>query len=144
MNEWIKSQLTAMLKLQEVIIQDREQEYVCYNPCWIESVEESRTHFDSLQTLMVDRYNFLAEKILDLRSFADVNRRIRRTGSYINPFETKINFASVCLTLEVQNGYQETEKMIQRAFDELSDKNRICDESNCICQQQFANCPFEQ
>ena len=144
MNEWIKSELTEMLKLQEIVIHDHEPGYVCYNPCWIESVEESRTHFDSLLTLMHDRYYFLAEKILDLRTLTDVNRRIRRTGSYINPFETKINSVSVCLTLEVHHGYQDTEKLIQQAFDELSDNNRICDESNCICQQQFANCPFEQ
>ena len=48
------------------------------------------------------------------------------------------------LTVEVLNGRQQVQKLIQEAYDELSDRNRICDESNCICQQQFLNCPFEQ
>jgi len=81
MNEWIGSELTAMLKLEPVIAQERERIHISIHPCWIESIEESRSHFDSLISLMGDRYEFLAEKIQDLTSFRDNNRRIRRTGS---------------------------------------------------------------
>ena len=83
MNEWIGSELMAMLKLEPVIAQEREPVQISIHPCWIESIEESRSHFDSLISLMVHRYDFLAEKIQDLGSFRDYNRRIRRTGSYI-------------------------------------------------------------
>ena len=143
MNEWIGFQLTELLKLEHGFAQEFRPIYSSINPCWIEPIQDSKSNFDSLIVLFHDRYYFLAEKIMELRSLTDVNRRIRRTGSYYI-FETRINHLLVNLTVEVQNGYQQIEKLIQRAFDELSDTNKICDESNCICQQQFANCPFEQ
>ena len=34
--------------------------------------------------------------------------------------------------------------LLQEAFNELDSQNRLCDEFNCICQNQYKNCPYKE
>ena len=51
-------------------------------PCWIDSVDESKSHFDSVVKYLNEWYNFMAMKILNLKGCPDVSYRIRKSGKY--------------------------------------------------------------
>ena len=80
LNKWIRNQLTLMLKLEQNYVVGHHLTNPPIEPCWIESVQESIEHFDSLVRFLNGYYDFMAEKILRLRASSDVSYRIRNSG----------------------------------------------------------------
>ena len=79
-NEWISDELMKMLKLEHEIPKEYEPVDPSHEPCWVDSIQDSKAHFDSLVEFLNDRYNFLAQEILKLGSSPNVTHRIRRSG----------------------------------------------------------------
>ena len=48
----------------------------------------------------------------------------------------------VRMTVTIQTTRDEIQKLVTDALDELDSKNLLCTELNCICNQQYTNCPL--
>ena len=46
------------------------------------------------------------------------------------------------MTRSVLKVTHQIEKLVNDALEELEQDGRICSEFNCICQNQFPNCPI--
>ena len=78
--DWIWTQLTSMLKLENDLAQEPEPMDPSDEPCWVGPLQDSKSHFESLVKFLNDWYNFMVEQILRVRSSSDVTHRIRRSG----------------------------------------------------------------
>ena len=72
-----------MLKLEHGFYLEPEPLNPSNEPCWIDSVDESKSHFDSVVEYLNEWYNFMAQKILNLRACPDVAYRIRKSGKFL-------------------------------------------------------------
>lgn len=71
-----------MLKLEQDSVEDHQPLDAAVEPCWIDSVEESKFHFDSYAKNLNEWYNFMVQKVIAIRRSPDVTSRIRRSGKH--------------------------------------------------------------
>ena len=71
-----------MLKLEQDSVEDHQPLDASVDPCWIDSAEESKIHFDSFAKKLNDWYRFMTRKVTAIRRSTDVSFQIRRSGNF--------------------------------------------------------------
>ena len=115
-------------------------------PCWIDSLDESRSSFFSAIERMHGWFEFMSDQIIRLKSMANITPlEVSRSHTVkLNIFKLNLQIYQVRFTLRIKRACYTIVKYIRSAQKELTEKGRRCTPINCVCDDKFDLCPFEQ
>ena len=79
----VTDQLIEILSLRQAFMTVTEPPQIVPEPCWIDSIEESKTHFSSVIYQLNTWAKFITDEIRSLEQMSTWTR-IRRTGKFKN------------------------------------------------------------
>ena len=128
------------MKHDDFIMLDPENQFL---PCWNDSQEESEALFQEAIQKIKQWSRDMVDRICNLRQKSAISW-VRGSGNLYAHYTymTIFNLALVRMTVSIQTTRDEIQKLVTDALDELDSKNQLCTEINCICNQQYTNCPL--